>query len=84
MDTSESFQVGLKKDLRDSDGRTGTRYLRPSDGHNIAKEIGAIRYLECSSKTQEGLHDVFNEAIRGVVMPAKNPIFSCLSRCVII
>jgi hypothetical protein len=38
----------------------------------IAKSISAIRYLECSAKTQEGLHNVFNEAIRGVISPTLN------------
>ena len=35
----------------------------------MAKDVGAVKYLECSAKTQEGLVHVFREAIRVVVRP---------------
>jgi len=62
--------VGTKADLRDdpdvlsamSDKRT--KPVSFEQGEALAKEIGAVQYLECSARTQKGLKGVFDEAIR--------------------
>ena len=37
----------------------------------MMKEIGAVKYLECSVLTQKGVKTVFDEAIRSVLQPMK-------------
>ncbi|KAL8213083.1 UNVERIFIED_CONTAM: hypothetical protein K2H54_060670 [Gekko kuhli] len=65
--------VGTKLDLR-TDERTTEQlkkmklfpvtYLK---GFDMAKMIGAVKYVECSALTREGLKMVFDEAVKAVV-----------------
>jgi len=48
----------------------------------MAKDVGAVKYLECSALTQKGLKTVFDEAIRAVLCPPPKP--SSRRRCKIL
>jgi len=68
--------VGTKLDLR-SDPNTinklrekGQSPISQEEGLDMQREIGAVKYLECSALTQKGLKIVFDECIRVVLMPA--------------
>ncbi|KCV68576.1 Ras-like C3 botulinum toxin substrate 2 [Fonticula alba] len=67
--------VGTKLDLRedvDTISRLKEKRQAPTtyqQGLQIAKEIDAVKYLECSALTQKGLKNVFDEAIRAVLAP---------------
>lgn len=60
--------IGTKLDLRNVEDSDEQRKLISKDeGVKMAKDIGALQYMECSALSQEGLHDVFNEAIRAAM-----------------
>ncbi|KAJ5071050.1 gtp-binding protein rho4 [Anaeramoeba ignava] len=62
--------VGLKIDLR-GDPETLERLKKRNEniissdqGKQLATEINAFSYIECSAKTRENLKDVFQESVR--------------------
>ncbi|KAJ3435861.1 hypothetical protein M0813_26295 [Anaeramoeba flamelloides] len=69
--------VGTKLDLRDDQDtilKLKEKNLNPisyQDGMKLSKEIGAVKYIECSALTQKNLKAVFDEAIRAVLSPPK-------------
>lgn len=66
--------MGTKLDLReDRDTIEKLREKRMApitypQGTTMMKEINAVKYLECSALTQKGLKNVFDEAIRAVLV----------------
>lgn len=66
--------VGLKKDLREDPIAIEEMRLRSQhfvsykDGNDVAHQIGARKYLECSSLTGEGVDDVFEAATRAALL----------------
>jgi len=67
--------VGTKVDLREdmaaqrSLSAEGKSFVTRKDAIKVAKKIKAYKLLECSSLTQHGLSNVFEEAIRSVISP---------------
>jgi len=47
--------------------------VRKEDGERMAKELGAVKYVECSALTQYKLKDVFDE----VSIPASSNGYTC-------
>ena len=71
--------VGTKLDLRD-DAETrnklqskGLEPIRPEQGDQMKADLGAAKALECSALTQNGLKNVFDEAIRTALTPKAPP-----------
>jgi small GTP-binding protein len=83
--------VGTKIDLRDDDDqiqRLKEKNLEPiseAKGRQMATQLGAVQYLECSALTQKGLKNVFDEAIRSVLTgKAKSKKSSSSGTCAIL
>lgn len=62
--------VGLKMDLRRQTSSRNKTLISTDEGRRVAKRIKAEHYIECSAKTQDGLYDVFDQAIK-VMMARK-------------
>ncbi|KAL1453294.1 hypothetical protein WDU94_007447 [Cyamophila willieti] len=72
--------VGTKIDLREDKEMIGKLQkmrqnpISYNQGAALAKEIGAVKYIECSALSQRGLKSVFDEAIRTVlIQPFEKP-----------
>ncbi|KAL2310298.1 hypothetical protein Nmel_001945, partial [Mimus melanotis] len=76
--------VGTKKDLRNNP-ETMKRLkeqnqapITTQQGISLSKQIRAVKYLECSALNQEGIKDVFTEAVRAVLNPVPALIIQTL------
>lgn len=47
--------------VRDKLAKQKMSPVRKEDGEKMAKELGAVKYVECSALTQYKLKDVFDE-----------------------
>lgn len=67
--------VGTKSDLRNDAGtqrKLKEQNQTPVTHHQgaiLARQIQAVRYLECSALNQDGIKDVFSEAVRAFLNP---------------
>lgn len=66
--------VGLKKDLREDPvaqeemRKRSQKFIGRKQGEDMKEEIGARKYLECSSLTGDGVDDVFEAATRAALL----------------
>ena len=81
--------VGTKTDLR-SDAATLSELeskkqapISAAQGQALCEELKGFKYLECSALTQEGLKQVFDEAIRCVIT-TQNEANNKKKRCLIL
>ena len=71
--------VGTQVDLRDDPQvmeklqRQKQRPVAPEQGERLARELGAVKYVECSALTQKGLKNVFDE-VSTPLHPLAQPI----------
>ena len=69
--------VGTKSDLRNDQSMIsqlqakGLHVITEQEAVSRQREIGAVKYLECSALTQDGLKNVFDEAIRASLSKPK-------------
>ena len=72
--------VRLKKDLQkdpiaiEEESEKSLRFVAEHDGEIGAHEIGAKRYLGCSSSSDEGVDGVFEAAIRMALLTVQKVI----------
>ena len=79
--------VGTQIDLRDDKviieklQRQGLRPITSEQGSRLARELKAVKYVECSALTQRGLKNVFDEAIVAALEP---PVIKKSKKCTIL
>jgi GTPase SAR1 family protein len=67
--------VGTKVDLRKDESTIaalkakGQAPISLEQGEKLGRELGCVKYLECSAKEQQGLKNVFDESIKIVLNP---------------
>jgi len=67
--------VGTQIDLRDETStleklaKNKQKPITMEQGEKLAKELKAVKYVECSALTQKGLKNVFDEAILAALEP---------------
>ncbi|PWZ19220.1 Rac-like GTP-binding protein 1 [Zea mays] len=67
--------VGTKLDLREDRSyladHSAASIISTEQGEELRKQIGAVAYIECSSKTQRNVKAVFDTAIKVVLQPPR-------------
>lgn len=88
--TASYMLVGLKNDLRDEPEINKENFVSLEEGQNLANEIGALKFLECSAKTGTNVDTIFLEAAKRISVFRREKeqepsllrkIFCCLFCC---
>ncbi|XP_057311896.1 ras-related protein Rac1-like isoform X2 [Hydractinia symbiolongicarpus] len=67
--TAAIILVGTKLDTRDDkEYIEQNKLVAVEEGIQLAKEIGAAKYLECSALTQQGVKEAFDEVARAGIL----------------
>ena len=72
--------VGTQVDLRDDAStieklsKAKQRPISVEAAEKLSRELGAVKYVECSALTQKGLKNVFDEAILAALEPPEQPM----------
>ncbi|KAJ1822252.1 GTPase Cdc42 [Coemansia sp. RSA 2599] len=79
--------VGTQVDLREDSAikaklaKNKQDVISADQGERLAKELKAVKYVECSALTQKGLKNVFDEAIVAALEP---PVVKKRSKCLLL
>jgi GTPase SAR1 family protein len=69
--------VGTKKDLSTDNAtlrrlsQEGQKPVQKADGRAAAGKMKATRYLECSAMQQDGVNEIFDQALQCALAPKK-------------
>ncbi|KAJ2828015.1 GTPase Cdc42 [Coemansia sp. 'formosensis'] len=76
-------QVDLREDVVTLEklAKNRQKAILAEQGHALAKELKAVKYVECSALTQKGLKNVFDEAIVAALEP---PAPKKKSKCILL
>ena len=66
--------VGTKSDIREKANPRDRDCISAKEGEELREELGGFKYLECSALTQKGLKQVFDEAIRCVLITQRTQV----------
>ncbi|KAJ7656507.1 P-loop containing nucleoside triphosphate hydrolase protein [Mycena polygramma] len=82
--------VGTQIDLRDDAqvveklAGKGQQPVTAAQGERLAREMGAVRYVECSARTHEGVKSVFDEAVFAAMQPRAVLVHPRLGKCIVV
>jgi len=80
--------VGTQTDLRDDTtmleklSKQKQKPVSVEMGEKLAKELNVVKYVECSARTQQGLKNVFDEAIVAALEPP--PSTKKAKKCIVL